>query len=99
VGAVAGARFYVSDNVRLNLNYGVQGYLIKESRYEDTDEVEIFHGINTGINYIWDNGFSLGLVYRVTSNVDEKKEEAIREGYVMSEDYTGKVKLSFGYRF
>lgn len=97
VGAVVGARFYATENVRFNLNYGVQGYMIKEGRYED--EIEIFHGINTGIDFIWDNGFSLGLVYHLISNVDDKIDEAISEGYALDEDYTGKVKLSLGYRF
>jgi len=97
VGAVAGARYYATNNIRLNLNYGVQGYLTKEGGHKDG--TEILHGVNTGVDYIWDNGFSLGLVYHIISNADKKINEAENEGYYVKEKYGGKVKLSLGYRF
>ena len=96
LGAVGGVRYYTVNNLRINANYGYQGLLTKKGRGKD--RYETIFGLNLGVDYMWDNGFFLGLVYFVTTNLDEKIDEAESEGYSMEDD-SGKVKLSLGYRF
>lgn len=97
VGAVAGARYYPIPNVRLNLSYGTQGLLAKEE--VNGDKVyEIFHGLNVGVDYVWENGLSLGLVYYAYSNMDDKMDEAENQGYTIDRSDL-KVGVSLGYRF
>jgi len=96
VGAVAGARYYLNDNIRLNTNYGVHGLIVaKES---SDDKIKLLHGINIGVDYIWGNGISLGLVYPVTSNADDAVDELRKKGYDV-EKRSIDVLLSLGYRF
>jgi hypothetical protein len=97
VGAVVGARYYINENVRINANYGTQGYIIKESQCKD--EIEYLHGFNLGMDYVWDNGMVLGLMYHVASNESDKTREMRSEGYTIENDTTARVNLSLGYRF
>lgn len=100
VGAVAGARYYINDNIRLNANYGTNGLLYIEGQGGDKDEVKLLHGINIGADYMWNNGVSLGLAYMATSNKDDVLDEWHRKGYDIDEKgLKGDVKLSLGYRF
>jgi len=92
------ARYYVSDNIRINANYGVHGIMVAEDSSED--ETKLLHGINIGADYIWENGISLGLVYRATSNEDDIVDEWRNKGYVVEEKgWSGDIGLSLGYRF
>jgi len=58
------------------------------------------NGINVGLDYMWSNGISLGLVYLVTSNMDDVVDEWEDKGYTVDEKgFSGDIKLSLGYRF
>jgi len=95
LGAVGGIRYYPIKDIRLNVNYGYQGEFTKEGRGSDDETI---FGLNLGVDYMWDNGLSLGLVYFATTNLDAKIDEAEAEGYSIKNN-SGKVKLSLGYRF
>jgi len=95
LGGVVGGRYYFTDNVRFNASYGVQGFAI----YDDNDKYDFITGLNAGLDYMWDNGFSLGAVYHVTSNADDVKNDIIVDGYKIDKDYTSNISLSLGYRF
>ena len=97
LGAVAGARYYFTPHVRANLNYGVQGYLLKE--YKSTGkEIDIIHGVNLGVDYVFNKGFNLGIVYHIVTNAESVVDDAIAEGFIVN-DNKGRIKLSLGYRF
>ncbi len=97
VGAVAGARYYINENIRFNANYGFQGLLLIEN---DDDDIEYLHGVNIGLDYLWSNGISLGLMYMATSNKDDVIDDWENKGYDIEEQgLTGDVKLTLGYRF
>ncbi len=98
VGAVAGARYYINENIRLNANYGVHGFMVVEDSSDD--DAKLLHGINLGADYMWNNGVSLGLVYRATSNEDDVIDEWRDKGYtVEKKGWSGDIGLSLGYRF
>ena len=93
LGAVVGAKYYASNNIRLNANYGVNGY-----GYTSDDKLYVFSGLNVGADYIWDNGLSLGLTTALTSkhiNDDDIDIDIDK----LDDDYTPDVFISIGYRF
>jgi len=102
VGAVIGTKYYINDNIRLNLNYGTQGKVaIKKNGDNDYDfsNGKIVHGINIGIDYIWNNGISLGLTYMVTSTKDKYFDDWERDHGAKVNDNTNDISVSLGYRF
>jgi len=101
LGGVVGARYYFNESIRFNANYGVNGYGYVSDSSED--KLTIYAGLNLGIDYIFDNGVSLGIMTSLTSkniygddisdidkNIDIKKD---------IDDYTPNLLLSLGYRF
>jgi len=94
VGGVIGTRYYINDNIRFNANYGMNGIA-----YTSDDKLYVAAGFNVGADYIWDNGFSLGVVGTLSSkfiNSDDAIELDIDKA---GDDYTPTVLLSVGYRF
>jgi len=89
LGAAVGAKYYLNNNVRLNANYGVNGY-----GYTSEDKLYVYSGLNVGADYIWDNGLSLGLTTALTSKYinDDDIDK-------LDDDYTPDVFISIGYRF
>jgi len=99
LGAAVGAKYYVSNNVRLNANYGVNGY-----GYNSDNKLYVYSGLNVGADYIWDNGLSLGLTAALTSKLinDDGIDIGIDIGKDIDksdDDYTQNVFISIGYRF
>ena len=106
VGYVLGVKYYLHDNIRVVANYGTNGYIIyykeSESGVLEEEEWDSGKGINIGVEYIgnnrWKNGWSIGVMYAVTSSIYDRVEELDEQGYsgVVS---TSKLQLTFGYRF
>jgi len=99
LGGVVGARYYLDENIRFNANYGVNGYGYASDSSED--KLTIYAGLNLGIDYIFDNGVSLGIMTTLTSKniygdgIDDKNIDINKD----IDDYTPNVFISVGYRF
>lgn len=90
LGGVLGTRFYIDKNIRLNANYGVNGYGYS------SEHLTIYHGFNLGMDYIGDNGFTVG----ITTSFSHKSYNLNETIYLKNEDkYTPNIALSIGYRF
>ena len=101
IGYVIGGRYYINDNVRLVANYGTNGYVVRQLVTFGITETETCEGINIGAEYVWKSGWSAGLMYIVTSDMDDKIEELKAQGYIIEKPFLSdmKIKLTFGYRF
>ena len=93
LGYVAGMKYYLSENMRLSVNYGTNAILTNSSA---TSVDKKFEGVNVGVGYISNRngGWSADLMYIDTSKA--KTWADANSGYTLS---GGKVKLAFGYRF
>jgi hypothetical protein len=103
-GYVAGGRYYINDSVRFIGNYGTNGIIVKTiiTSNTSTSKYETFEGINIGAEYLWgkNNSWSAGLMYIVTSNIEDRTKELQTQGYqVTSGDKVGDIRLSVGCRF
>jgi len=66
IGGVLGTRYYINENIRFNINYGVNGYGNKDKNWNNY--LLIYHGFNLGLDYIWNNGFNLGITVALSQN-------------------------------
>jgi len=104
VGGVLGTRYYIDENVRLNLNYGVNGYRYNTKNGEDF--ISTYHGFNLGLDYIWNNGFNLGITVALSQKAYNTNKSKILNTYdettkIIKDDNSkpSKIGLSLGYRF
>jgi len=98
-GYVIGGRYHIKDNIRLIANYGTNSTL-ERSTSLSSSEYESFEGFNLGADYLFNNGWSVGLMLRDTSKLDDKEDELKKLGYSkITDSESSKIVLSVGYDF